>query len=150
LRHVTAAALMLTVIGTLAYSQLTIHAGHTQRPANSPVLVPAALSGVGDIASLPEEALLASNVAIDGNIATEPPAQASPAPSGPAPSPSGPAPSPSGPLSPSIQPVLTASVFQAVTADDADQPHATIAAELSVALLDNPVAVWLVLDSLTA
>jgi hypothetical protein len=143
LRHVTAAALMLTVIGTLAYWQLTIHAGHTQRPANSPVLVPAALSGVGDIASLPEEALLASNVAIDGNIATEPPAQASLAPSCPAPS-------PSGPLSPSIQPVLTASVFQAVTADDADQPHATIAAELSVALSDNPVAVWLVLDSLTA
>ena len=142
-RHVTAGALMLTVVGAIAYWQLTVHAGQIQRAANSVAPAPAASSGVGDVAQPAQEPSSASNAAIDDTAATEPPAQASPPLAGPPPS-------TSGPLHPSIQPALTAPLFRAFATDDADQPPAAMAAELSVAPSDDPDAVWLVLDSVSA
>ena len=141
-RHVTAAALMLTVVGGVAYWQLAFQAGQIQGAANSAAPAPATSSGVGDAAPPPQEAPPSSNAAIHGSVETEPAAQASPAAAGPAPG-------PSGPLPPSMQPTLTAPVFRAVTTDGADQPPADRTAELSVALSDDPDAVWLVLDSVS-
>ena len=139
MRQLTAAALMLTVVGTVAYWQLTVHAGQTQRAANSAEF--AAPLDVGNAARSSQEAPLSSNAVIDGNVATEPPAQASPTAAGPSPG-------PSGPPTTSIQPALTAPVFRTISTDDPDQPPASMAAELSVALSDD--AVWLVLDSIGA
>jgi hypothetical protein len=135
-RHVTAAALALTVVGAVAYWQLMVYAGQIQRAANPTQLTPAASSGAGDATQPAQEPPVASNAAIDDTAATEPPAQASPPLAGPAPS-------TSGPLHPSIEPALTAPVFQAFATDDADQTPTTTAAELSVASSDDPDAVWL-------
>jgi cytoskeletal protein RodZ len=115
----------LTIIGAVAYLQLTVYAGQIQRAANSAQLTPAASSGAGD-ATQPAQEPPALNAAIDDTAATEPPAQASPPLAGSAPS-------TSRPLHPSIQPALTAPVFQAFAPDDADQPPAATATELSVA-----------------
>ena len=142
-RHVTAGALMLTVVGAIAYWQLTVYAGQIQRADNSVAPAPAASSGVGDVAQPAQEPSSASNAVIDDTAATEPPAQASPPLAGPPPS-------TSGLLHPSVQPTLTAPLFRALATDDADQPPAAMAAELSVAPSDDPDAVWLVLDSVSA
>jgi type II secretory pathway predicted ATPase ExeA len=140
-RYGTAAVMMLTAVAAVAYWQLAIHSGQIRWAAVSAAPASAASSGVADVAQ-PQAAPRSSNAAIDGNVATEPPAQASPA--------AGASPSPPGPLLPSIQPALTAPVFRAVSTDDADQPPAPLAAELSVALSDDPEMAWLVLDSARA
>ena len=142
-RHATAGALMLTVVGAIAYWQLTVYAGQIQRADNSVAPTPAASSGVGDVAQPAQEPSSASNAVIDDTAATEPPAQASPPLADPPPS-------TSGLLHPSVQPTLTAPLFRALATDDADQPPAAMAAELSVAPSDDPDAVWLVLDSVSA
>jgi hypothetical protein len=101
----------LTVVGAFAYLQLTVYAGQIQRTANSAQLTPAASSGAGDATQPAQEPPSALNAAIDDTAA----------------------PSTSRPLHPSIQPALTAPVFQAFVTDDADQPPAATATELSVA-----------------
>ena len=101
----------LTVVGAFAYLQLTVYARQIQRAANSAQLTPAASSGAGDATQPAQEPPSALNAAIDDTAA----------------------PSTSRPLHPSIQPALTAPVFQAFAPDDADQPPAATATELSVA-----------------
>jgi type II secretory pathway predicted ATPase ExeA len=123
--HLTAAALMLTVVGAFAYWRLTVQPGQVQTAANSAAPAPVALSGVEDIASPPE-----------------PPVKSSPA--------ADPALGPSGPLPLSIPPALTAPAFRAISTDDADQPPAPMAAELSVALSGGAETEWLALDSISA
>ena len=86
----------LTIVGAVAYLQLTVYAGQIQRAANSAQLTPAASSGAGDATQPAQEPPSALN-AIDDTAATEPPAQASPPLAGPAPG-------TSRPLHPSIQP----------------------------------------------
>jgi len=113
-RHVTAAALTLTAVGAVACWQLTAYAGQIQRTANSAQLTPVASSGAGDATQPAQEPPSASNAA-----------------------------STSRPLHLSIQPALTVAAFQAFSTDDADQPPAATAAELSVAPSDDPDAVWL-------
>jgi hypothetical protein len=111
----------LTVVGAVAYLQLTVYAGQIRRAANSAQLTPAASSGAGDATQPAQEPPSALNAAIDDTAA----------------------PSTSRPLHPSIQPALTAPVFQAFVTDDADQPPAATATELSVAPSDDPNVVWL-------
>jgi hypothetical protein len=135
-RQVRTAALTLTVVGAVAYWQLTVYTGQIQRAANSAQLTPAVSSGAGDATQPAQESPSASNAAIDDTAATEPPAQVSPPLAGPAPS-------TPRPLHPSIQPALTAPVFQAFATDDADQPPAATATELAVAPSDDPDVVWL-------
>ena len=101
----------LTVAGAFAYLQLTVYARQIQRAANSAQLTPAASSGAGDATQPAQEPPSALNAAIDDTAA----------------------PSTSRPLHPSIQPALTAPVFQPFVTDDADQPPAATATELSVA-----------------
>ena len=74
----------LTIVGAVAYLQLTVYAGQIQRAANSAQLTPAASSGAGDATQPAQEPPSALN-AIDDTAATEPPAQASPPLAGPAP-----------------------------------------------------------------
>ena len=64
----------LTIIGAVAYLQLTVYAGQIQRAANSAQLTPAASSGAGDATQPAQEPPSALN-AIDDTAATEPPAQ---------------------------------------------------------------------------
>ena len=135
-RHLTAAALMLAVIGAVAYWQLAVHAGQIKGAANSVRAVAATPSGVGEGAQPLQASLSASDASINGTGPTEPPARALALVD-----------APSRPLHPSIQPALTAPVFQAFATDEADQPPVATAAELSVALSDDPDAVWLVLSS---
>jgi type II secretory pathway predicted ATPase ExeA len=137
-RRVTAAALTLTVVGAVAYWQLAVYAGQIQSAANS-ALPSAAAFGAGNAPEAPS----ASNAVItDVTPATKPPAQASLALAGALPD-------TSNPLHPSFQPALTAPVFRAFATDDADQPPAATAAELSVAPSDDPDAVWLALDNVS-
>ena len=68
----------LTVVGAVAYWQLTVYAGQIQRAANSAQLTPAASSGAGDATQPAQEPPSALNAAIDYTAATEPSAQALP------------------------------------------------------------------------
>jgi type II secretory pathway predicted ATPase ExeA len=142
-RHLTAAALMLAVVGGVAYWQLTVHAGQIERAADSATLTAAVSSGVGAAALPLQETPSSSNAAIDENVPAEPPPRASPPAAGPSSDPSGPSP-------PSIEPTLTTPVFRVVTTNDADQPFSALIAEFSVALSDDPDAVWLASDSVSA
>ena len=134
----------LTIVGAVAYLQLTVYAGQIQRAANSAQLTPAASSGVGDVAQPAQEPSSASNAVIDDTAATEPPAQASPPLAGPAPG-------TSRPLHPSIQPaslppvatpaeVLATSpqVLSAATAPVAPPPPVA-AASVDSATLHAPI-----------
>ncbi len=132
-RHLTAAVLPLTVVGAIAYWQLTVHAGQLQGATNS-APTPTALSGVGNL-SLASS----SNAAIDDNVATERPVEALP-------SAADLLPGPSGPLPASIPAALPAPVFRTVSSDEADERPAPMAG-LSVVPSDDRDAVWLVLDS---
>ena len=133
----------LTIIGAVAYLQLTVYAGQIQRAANSAQLTPAASSGAGDATQPAQEPPSALN-AIDDTAATEPPAQASPPLAGPAPG-------TSRPLHPSIQPaslppvatpaeVLATSpqVLSAATAPVAPPPPVA-AASVDSATLHAPI-----------
>ena len=134
----------LTIVGAVAYLQLTVYAGQIQRAANSAQLTPAASSGAGDATQPAQEPPSALNVAIDDTAATEPPAQASPPLAGPAPG-------TSRPLHPSIQPaslppvatpaeVLATSpqVLSAATAPVAPPPPVA-AASVDSATLHAPI-----------
>ena len=132
-RHLTAAVLPLTVVGAIAYWQLTVHAGQLQGATNS-APTPTALSGVGNLSLA-----ASSNAAIDDNVATERPVEALP-------SAADLLPGPSGPLPASIPAALPAPVFRTVSSDEADERPAPMAG-LSVVPSDDRDAVWLVLDS---
>lgn len=133
----------LTIVGAVAYLQLTVYAGQILRAANSAQLTPAASSGAGDATQPAQEPPSALN-AIDDTAATEPPAQASPPLAGPAPG-------TSRPLHPSIQPaslppvatpaeVLATSpqVLSAATAPVAPPPPVA-AASVDSATLHAPI-----------
>ena len=132
-RHLTAAVMPLTVVGAIAYWQLTVHAGQLQGATNS-APTPTALSGVGNLSLA-----ASSNAAIDDNVATERPVEALP-------SAADLSPGPSGPLPASIPAALPAPVFRTVSSDEADERPAPMAG-LSVVPSDDRDAVWLVLDS---
>src|SRR5579871_5715935 len=57
---------------------------------------------------------------------------------------------PFGRVPPEMRPALTAPVFQTVSIGDADLPAGPLAVEPSVAIVDDPDTVWLVLDSVNA